>query len=48
MPINITELNVDFDNTVYSFAQLMKDNGAAIYNNVDLFNKEYLTKRINK
>lgn len=48
MPINITELNVDFDDTVYNFAQLMKDNGAAIYNNVDLLNKEYLTKRINK
>lgn len=48
IPINITELNVDFDDTVYSFTQLMKDNGAAIYNNVDLLNKEYLTKRINK
>lgn len=48
IPVNITELNVDFDDTVYSFAQLMKDNGAIIYNNVDLLNKEYLTKRINK
>lgn len=48
IPINITELNVNFDDAIYTFAQLMKDNGAAIYNNVDLLNKEYLTKRINK
>lgn len=47
VPINITKLNIIFDNTIYSFAQLMKDNGAAVYNNVDLLNKEYLINRNN-
>lgn len=47
VPINITKLNIVFDSTVYSFSQLMKDNGAAVYNNVDLLNKEYLINRNN-
>lgn len=46
--VQIDTLDVQFSDNVYTFAQLMKDNGAQIWENVDLINKQYLANNINR
>lgn len=48
IPINITKLNVNFDDTVYTFKQLMNDSGVTLFNDVDLLYKEYLIEENNQ
>lgn len=48
LPINIESLNIKFDDTVYTFKQLMNDSGVTLFNDADLFHKEYLIERNNQ
>lgn len=44
--IDITTLNIQFSDNVYSFANLMKDSNITLFNNVDLINKDYLLNQV--
>ena len=46
--INIKSLDVKFDDTVYTFKQLMNDSGVTLFNDVDLLYKEYLIEENNQ
>lgn len=46
--IDIKSLNVKFDDTVYTFKQLMNDSGITLFNDADLFHKEHLIERNNQ
>lgn len=48
LPIDIKSLNIKFDDTVYTFKQLMNDSGVTLFNDIDLFHKEYLIERNNQ
>lgn len=48
LSIDIKSLDVKFDDTVYTFKQLMNDSGVTLFNDIDLFNKEYLIKKNNQ
>lgn len=48
LPIDIKSLNVKFDDTVYTFKQLMNDSGVTLFNDVDLLYKEYLIEENNQ
>ena len=45
--IDITTLNIQFSDNVYSFANLMKDSNITLFNNVDLIGKDYLLNQVN-
>lgn len=45
--IDITTLNIQFSDNIYSFANLMKDSNVTLFNNIDLMNKDYLLNQVN-
>ena len=48
LSIDIKSLDVKFDDTVYTFKQLMNDSRVTLFNDADLFHKEYLIERNNQ
>lgn len=48
LSIDIKSLDIKFDDTVYTFKQLMNDSGVTLFNDVDLLYKEYLIEENNQ